>query len=324
MLQAQLERRKSLIIDQKIKFVRPFIDRVVLSGFYDSKHLRKSFGKLFFNDEYLDVRDHNGNFIKKRSAYRHFANRSYRKKLISILLGPPQPYQPICILEVTEPNQEWLIRLNTLLPDLNVSSVEYAVDIYTRDSESVQGLLHLLSKYVHCRWKRTSQILGENLIESPKPENTNTVIHFDNAKFYSRGPNKKKRGRVWDIVDCDRVRIEFQATNEYYLRRYGITKLDEFIKMPCMNAILGSKFQFRTFRKSVSLGIPGECAFFNEFDENGVPVTFQSRLIELKQRVSNIYPYVIKPGGLKHLQLMWQYAISRFDWNWVRHPPKIV
>ena len=324
MIKPFLERKKSHIIDNEIKFLRPFIDRVVLSGFYDYSDLNDGIGRLFENNSYLEVRDHNGEFVKKRSQYKQFLNAWYRKKQISVLLGPPKVYQPLCILEMTQPSQEWLIRLNTRLPGLNVSSVEYAVDIYTQDSRSAQDLLHLLAKYLHCRWKRSSRMIGENLIESPSLDRMNTVIHLDNAKFYSRGPDKKKREEGWNMEDCDRVRIDFKATNEYYLRRYGITKLDEFIKMPWMNKILDSKFQFRTFHKSVFLGIPGECEFFNECDENGVPVTFQSRLIELKRKVSNIYPYVIEPRGLKHLQFMWQLAISRFDWNWVRHPPEIV
>ncbi|MGO9530769.1 MAG: hypothetical protein ACLP3B_06270 [Syntrophobacteraceae bacterium] len=308
------DRKKKNILDQ-IESWNPLIDRIVLSGFHSYAHLRRQLGNPKINNEYLKVSDHNGK-VKNRSSYNTFGNVWYCGKLISVLVNPPASYYPFCMLEVNEPSQEWLIGLNSKLPNLKLSSLEYAVDIFPRDPKFVEDLTNFLSKYLHCRHKRSSKI-EENL----STHATNSVIHYTTekgtGKLYSRGPDTKKIGDGWAIENCDRSRIEFKATIDYYLPKYGIKTLEAFIRNAKMTQILARKFKFQTFKKSVSLGIPSEHELYDECDENGMPVTFQAKLIYLARNVSNIYPYIIKPKGFDKFIESWHESIADFDLKWL-------
>jgi hypothetical protein len=310
------DRKKKNILDQ-IKSLKALIHRVVLSGYYNYDQVEQKLGKIKVNNERLKVTDHNGDFVKNRSRYNTFGNVWYCGKQVSVLLNPPARFYPFCMLEVTEPSQEWLMRLNSKLPNLKVSSVEYAVDIFPHNSEFSEDLRNFLSKYLHCKHKRSSKI-EENLSTLA----TNTVIHYSTqhgiGKLYSRGPDNKKIDDGWPIADCDRTRIEFKATIDYYLTKYRIKTLDTFIKNPKMTRIIGRKFQFQTLKKSESLGIPSEHEFYDECDENGMPVTFQAKLIILNHNVSNIYSYIIKPKGFDRLIDLWDEAVASYDLEWIR------
>lgn len=311
------DRKKKNILDQ-IESLKPLIHRVVLSGYYNYDQVKQKIGNPKVNNECLKVTDHNGDFLKNRTSYNTFANVWFCGKQVSVLVNPPARYYPFCMLEVTEPSQEWLMHLNSKLPNLKVSSVEYAVDIFPHNSEFSEELTSFLSKYLHCGHKRSSKI-EENL----STHATNLVFHFSTkhgiGKLYSRGPDNRKIDDGWHIEDCDRTRIEFKATSGYYLKKYRIVELASFIENPKMTSIFAKKFKFHTFKESTYLGIPSEHEFYNECDENGIPLTFQAKLIELKKHIINVYPYIITPKKFDCLIDNWNESIADYDLEWIRY-----
>jgi hypothetical protein len=210
------EREKKKILSE-ISHLEPRIHRAVFSGNHSYNRIEQ-LGRLKINNDHRQVTDHNGDFIKYRTAYKTFANTWLGGKLISILTNPPAPYYPSCMIEVTDPTQEWLFELNLLLQCLGVSSVEYAMDIFLHEPNHSGLLTEFLSQYLHCGHKRSTRI-EENL----NTIQSNTVIHYSShhglGKIYTRGPDNKKIGDGWKIQDCDRVRIEFKATSDYYLKQ---------------------------------------------------------------------------------------------------------
>ena len=132
-------------------------------------------------------------------------------------------YGPSCIIATNKSTFEHLHNIYKRLPELNITRVEYAIDLYCKTPEAVADLFYLVRRYLYRRnAKRTSMEGGkfygwQDWLNDFRERNAVYYIWTGkksgkHIKVYERGPDSKRINGTeeWHHKDVDRVRIEFK------------------------------------------------------------------------------------------------------------------
>jgi hypothetical protein len=251
---------------------------------------------LFGNYNYVDIVEALGEIWVDNKFKSDIRNPGYRKKAIRqeknfflvVFYSPKNNCLPWCTIEIhpqkdfpVQTYKDFLKGLNKKLieklPDIKVSAVEYAIDVFCYEPEYVRELQWLIRRCLYLRnqmsvitfdndeinvkgkdvkisyiygWdKQKAYDKGYEIIEM------NEVYRVgDYHKAYERGPddNDKKKGLGWKVVNLDRVRMEYTADRDK-LKEEGIFTLPDLIDDAHFKAINENKWVFRKFERSTIL-----------------------------------------------------------------------
>ncbi len=223
------------------------IHRVVLTGPYKYPELRTALGPLKQDDGPI------------RRAYKenYFSNISGFRRSVYV---KPTTFRRQCCIEVVpsrevEPKEykRMLMGLVNGLPYLQVSEVEYAVDVYCRSHQREAFLFDELLRYFWGPHKRRIRLSGAKVEDWERDDRMNRLFYLEkNAlklKVYERGPDKSKRGKGWPWISTDRLRFE-QTVKLAKLKELDIVRLYDFIQNVRFEELSKDAFKFRRFKPS--------------------------------------------------------------------------
>ena len=229
---------------------------------------RISLSSNFYN--YEDIKDGLGPLAEVKNEYMGNFDKKYVRKEpnfnISIFVNPTGFFMPHCYIQINptrdipiETHKEFLIYFDDALPDLKVSKVEYAIDLFCSDPFGIEMLNDTVRRYLYVRNQRQVRILGDGDLSKYGRRHSieNMVTRFGpNQKVYERGEdNRKEDGGFWFEENLDRLRLEFTATRERpHLPKYNIDKLQDLIQDPKFFEINFEKWQFKQFKKRAKRG----------------------------------------------------------------------
>ncbi len=298
------EHKKSSALE-KIK-IEVKLHRLIFSGDYHYKQLVENLGNMKIEG------DKDKNYRKrnyKEMAYKTWCN----GKKLRIFYHRRVPFLPKCIIEISYPSKECLIRLNESLPDLNPSSIELTLDLRCSSPTAVRRLFNALLKYFYVPrvWK-----LKFHRGHSPQKKQTrdlNRTFYMGNLKIYERGKDKYPWGEGWHRSELDRVRVEFKA-NRQVLQNNGIKSLDDLVRNFNFENIFLPRFHFKVFRRSALL--PKENDIYAKLHGRE---SFQKQLVEArKQGISNLNrkQCIVDAPGFTKLKNRIVRKIKEFDRKW--------
>ena len=140
---------------------------LVLFGNYNYDKIEEALGKLKIDNDFISA--------IRNPSYEKMAYRQFSGFYLNVFYNPKKSYYPFCMIEV-HPEKDlpiqtykgFLIELNEKLikklPDIKLSSVEYAIDVFCNDPEAVQNLQWLIRSCLYLR-------------------NQKSVITFDNDEI---------------------------------------------------------------------------------------------------------------------------------------------
>jgi len=280
------------------------LHRLIFSGNYHYMQLVENLGNMKIEG----VKDKN---YRKRN-YRGMAYKTWcNGKKLRVFYHRSVAFLPKCIIEVSYPSRECLIRLNESLPGLNPSSIELTLDLRCSDPEAVLRLFNVLLKYCYVPrvWK-----LKFHRGHSPQKTQTgdlNRTYYMGNMKIYERGEDKSPWGEGWYRSELNRVRVEFKA-NRQVLRDNGINSLDDLVRSLNFENIFLPRFHFKVFRRSALL--PKENDIYAKLHGRE---SFQKQLIEARERkIPNPNQYIFDAPGFQGLMEKVERRVRRFDRKW--------
>ena len=149
-----------------------------------------------------------------------------------------------------------LYDINRRLPDLNITRVEYAIDLYCKTPEAVADLFYLIRRYIYRRnTKRTSKEGGkfygwQDCLNGFRERNAVYYIWTGkksgkHIKVYERGPDSKRIKGKWHHKDVDRVRIEFKLKGKPF-PQYGLSTLERLLRNQNLPTLLLTTFSLKT------------------------------------------------------------------------------
>ncbi|MGO9138740.1 MAG: hypothetical protein ACLP9S_02755 [Syntrophales bacterium] len=291
-------RKKSVLLS--ISKIKVRFHKIWLSGSYNWNQLEERIGKLKMGDN---------SWMPK---YRTLAYRQLRDRSLTIFVNPIDNFLPHCFFGTSYPTQAFLVKLNMLLPGLNISSVEYTIDMFS-DFISVRNNFCILRRYLYFPHQNNTELYKDGELRSNK---YNVTLEAKKMKMYERGPDDKRMGGAgWPLKDIDRLRIEFTADRND-LNRAGIRELENFIKDSKFSSIMESKFKFRRFKKTAPR-LPREWEIYKARDLLGHIGSFQSEYELAKIRYQNVGQYLEDVKELRPLYSWLLLEMAVHEDNWV-------
>ena len=186
--------------------------------------------------------------LKRMPNYRAVGCLKHMGFDLTIFLEPIEKNIPKCIIEVSELTHGYLVCLNLLLPYLKISFVEYTIDLYCPDLDSVQNLFDVLTRYCYVPYAGEPLIFSGFRSPYQVSSGLNRTCYLGNLKIYERGPDEKRFEKGWKQKHLDRVRVEFKASRNYLLRK-GIDKLKDLIINSKFSEIMLKKLPFQGIQR---------------------------------------------------------------------------
>jgi len=226
-----------------------------------------------------------------------------------------------CKIEVSGPRQEYqaefqeyLAKLNEALPNLRPHSIEYTLDPYCYNPTDVRKLFKVLVRYFHVPGTRNRHL---GFPKRPSPNSLqswklNRTCHMKDWKIYERGEDDTSLRPGWNRRNTNRVRMEFTADRDI-LEKYGINRLEDYLRDCHFEDIFLAEFQFKVFRGSNML--PKEN---DSYAKKGGHESFQQHLIEsrMRGRPRNPNQYKVDDPGFDKLKKRVVRKIRKFDRDW--------
>jgi len=309
------------------------IHRMRLSGRYDYGKLEKKVGRKLRIDETYSPKERMPNYKTKAYLQTQAWN-------LTIFLDPVSPFLPPCIIEFSYPTKEFLAWLCKLLPGLNVSWVEYALDIYCCDPLEVESLFWVLRRYLYVPYQKSTRQYGGLYFkagergkirripsdmqeaedgEEHKQSEEGAVFRVGPMKLYKRGPDKQKHRNSWFFEQVDRVRLELTSTG-YYLQKHKLQSLKDFIPHPRFKPMCENLINFKRFRERCK-GLPKEWEAYSAEDRDGNPGSFQQEYIQARQKKGkNLTNRIEDAKGFEEFKSMLISAMDGFDRKWALSP----
>jgi hypothetical protein len=310
-------------IINRITRIEAKIHRMVLFGDYGYEDLKKGLGNLKV------VRDRS----ERSQIYAGHARVWFQHKRLDLFYNKKRN-APECQIAFSYPTPEWLILFAQELPDLEVSSAEYAIDLFCKSHYQVAHLFFLLLYYTYFPNQRgkITHFGGEDMgYEERCGRKENAGYRFWNktriyAKIYERGPDKQKVPRkdaegkdtsFWPHEKVDRVRIEITFDRKGLKK--DISNVTKLIEHPRFNRKVHPLIQFKAF--DGRSGLPKETEDYSFINKKGNRVTyliFQKIYNRAKKRGINPQQYFKDPVG-KHFQNLRRdirRAMQNYDLEW--------
>lgn len=258
----------SAILDS-IKTVSPLLHRIRVSGNYNYEEIINRIGLIkldpslnFRNERYRDA-----GFVKMENV------------VLSLFINRIKAAPPMMIEFSCPPSGyvRWLQRLEGKIPNLKISSIEYAIDFIMSNPESVRDLFCLMWKYLVPKYQRDSAKM-RGLPGRLSWGDHYSIGHYNNfnrqtghLKFYERGPDEKKikKAGKWSYMDTDRVRLEFTAKRKtHHLADKGLDTLHDLICSARFSQMFARRICFKRAKRN-SKRLPQEYAAYMSPDPAG-------------------------------------------------------
>ena len=281
-----------------------FLHRHRFSGNYIYADLTRRLEKKFKIDR-------SSTTLKRMPNYRTVGWIKHMGFDLTIFLEPIQINMPKCIIEVSGPTHGYLLCLNELLSDLKTSFVEYTMDLYCPDLNSVQNLFDVLIRYCYVPYAGEPYIFSGHKSPYQRPSGLNRTCYFLNLKIYERGPDDKRFEKGWKRKHLDRVRVKFEASRSY-LKGRGIEKLEDLIIDCKFSEIMPKNYHFKVFDGSDILPNEIDTYTFIEGHES-----IQKEYVDARSNgVRNPYQYMKDALVLRKLKRELDQLAIRFDEDW--------
>lgn len=289
-------------VETKLHYLR-------LSGYYNYVNLIDKLGKIKIDD----------NSPRIMNQYRKQAYKKFDGGYLTIFFDPKEPFFPPCFLQTAASKKPFLIKIAHLLPELHVSLVEYAVDIFCRNNLYAEILFWALSRSAYAPYKDRSELYGGQQLDDNR---WSAVMRIEDIKIYERGEDDKKQNLPgcpeksgWQFKDINRVRIEYAAEG-YMLKEKKIHTLEDLIRAPKFRDIFSNRIKFRKF-KDFSPRFPSYWENYFTKNMSGTPGFFQEEYVKAKESgVLNLQQYHEDDEAFNGLVDMIQEKITQFDVKW--------
>lgn len=259
------------------------VDRIVLTGLYSYNEIINALGRLWIDPKFDPE--------ERRSVYRNKAVKKVNNFIITVHFNP-MANRPACKL-IIDPQGDVSIKeykpllkwIDSGLPDLKASSVEYANDQFCRNPRAVENLFRVEMRHLFVPRQRSMGLYGDKIAKWGEKTRMNAVFRIGKEKLYERGPDGMKNGKGWSHEDVDRVRLEHTATRKELLKK-GIDRLGDLIAHTRFYEVNKPIYGFKHFHKSTSLPHPWEAYLVP--DEDVEPDSFQALQIFYRKEITNI------------------------------------
>jgi hypothetical protein len=208
--------------------------------------------------------------------------------------------------------RELLHSLNELFMVLNVSSIEYAIDLYCHDRKAIKRLFRTLIRYIHVHYSRGASNYGQK-IDLSNNTGINSILRMGHLKIYERGPDGKKNESCWNTDDCDRIRLELTAERSIF-RKHGIKTVDNLLEKAQFQKINEDIYKFKWFEGSRKL--PQCWNAYTASDDCGNKNCLQYEINHFRSIVLNINQYLKDVKAFDPLNKALLDAMIRFDKEW--------
>ncbi|WP_041532078.1 hypothetical protein [Pelobacter propionicus] len=293
-----------------------------MQGLYDYDSFKKIFPKAGFNSEFVpDDRMPNYNVQLTVDMDMYKLNIfTYRNKGCC---------PPFC-LDVTPKEcvslsdfYNSLIKLNNLIPNMCVSSVENTIDIYCDTPADVEWLFWLLRRAVFIPYAKDAT---QNSIDTAEWNDKLRLSMFQHyggdTKIYPRGNDcDKKKGKGWPLDTFNRVRLEYTPDRRMLLNKFNIDKLSDFLRDCKFQDINGMNYNFRRFEGSGNYPeyYEDDWSNYSAEDKNGNTGAFQNEYIlrsVMPETKNNYRKYVVDIEDFEPLKEKLINAMKILDLEW--------
>jgi hypothetical protein len=300
------------------------IHRSVFSGLYSLGTLQKMLG---FGVRDFDSFEEYGRYPFKRDIQLNTGKLKLHFKPGSLGYGPS------CLIATSKSTYDHLLNIHARLPKLKITRLEYAIDLFCRDSDAVANLLWLIRRYFYAPHAvRTSMVGGEFFGYHDYARLKNAVYYIwkgkstgKHIKAYERGPDSKRISgtQTWDHNDVDRVRIEFKLKRIAIAQKYGLSTLKQLLMNPQAASIASEYVQFKNFKFSRKL--PQDWEDYLSKDDKGNTESFMQEVLSAKNsNVKNIIQYIEDNKTMDSLKRRIIEAAAAFDKTWGRGCRRII
>jgi len=266
-------------------------DKVILSGAgrreYDGyQSLFDALGDLWFQKDF-DPKErgymYRTKYIKNEEGFQ-----------LSVFTGRSDPYYPPFQLVIYPRDtvtiasyKGYLSRLNQRLPHLNVSSVEYANDIYCLSPKTASELFLTLRTHMGVSYQGKVETSSGAMKIGRNIRMSSTFHIGEDMKTYERGSDgKKEQGGGWLREHIDRVRVEYTARRDK-LRGADIRTLGDLVRhvnFYAVHLVHGKPlYGFRCFKGSKKL--PKVWQGYRAKDGSKMPGSFQAECIRRRKHM---------------------------------------
>ncbi len=255
------------------------LHRLALSGDYNYDKIEEALGALKIDNNFISA--------IRNPSYNKMAFRQFSDFYLNVFYKPKKNYYPWCSIEIhpkidlpIQTYKDFLIELNKKLteklPDIKLSTVEYAIDVFCNDPEAVRNLQWLIRRCLYLPYQKKVITFDNDEIEVNEKDikisylygnnkemaydtgfkitEMNEVYRIGDHKAYERGPDEKKKkdSLGWEIEDLDRVRMEYTADREK-LKEEGMFVLYDLIEDSRFTALNKNRWTFKQFKRSAIL-----------------------------------------------------------------------
>lgn len=331
---------------------KALLHRTKFSGDYKYEDISKKLGQNPVpNKRYEKIAK------EQKYNYKMMAHIKREDYILTFLLKPRRErrYLPKTIIETSNSTPEFLFKLDKRLPDLTIFSIEYTIDFYCKDPESVSDFFYLLRRYMFFPAAKSTLMYGGKFYNrETKDENSVYKIHFTKKKnkrgkkltpgkyikIYERGHDKKadlpsqtgKLTKTWKQENINRVRLEFTINRKNNsLQKKGLYTLSDLLDNPQFEAICFpnpnkryDQIQFKHFipprinphRGSLATLLPTQWEDYTAVDKKGNPECFEEEFLQAKLRGINASNYTVHTESFKDFKKKILKTLRNFDKRW--------
>jgi len=297
-------KRQALLAEKGLKKVEARLHRLTFSASLQYPDFKDRFPSGLYDDS-------SNNFLSDRYG-KKFICRGFRDFNLLIFTNPigiraPYYFQLVPTKDIPIfQHKDALCAIAQALPRLKVSSVEYAVDQYTKDSWTAQHLFWLEVRTLYSPYQRKIWFSGGQGTALGVSKRRNLVYHIgDSDKSYERGEDHLKQEEGWWADAINRVRLEHTA-NRAELKKHGIDLLEDLIRHPKFAEINKDKWQFKRFT-SKTLPCPWDPYLQG---------AFMAELFKWRQIKKNVAQYLIDEKNMNPILYEVLGAMGDFDRAW--------
>jgi hypothetical protein len=255
--------------------------------------------------------------------------RQFQNFSLNAFVNPKNRFFPSLVMSIyprgdisPKKHKHFLTWLNSCLPGLNISKVEYAVDLFCGSSDNVKSVFEIIKKYLYIPRQRKVNIIDDSR-RRPYP---GRVYHIgESYKVYERGKDsQKQQGNYWLVEQLDRVRFECTA-RPTLLKKHGIYILEDLVDDAKFIFVNWGKWLFRHFDRSQKLRyplgpygkkFPAPYERYRVKDNNGHSGVFHLEYFNAKKKLRNVSPYLVQPYVFDALEIILYETMSRFGREW--------
>jgi hypothetical protein len=270
---------------------------------------------------------------KKMPNYNNFAYGQLRDGTITVYFNPLSAFFPPIFIIPSSTNIGLLNELYQAIPELDLSYIEYTIDLYCKNSNAVIDLFYALRKNIYFPWGNKTRTSGGAFYGIDNERTINAIFQVNvqsstrYLKIYERGHDKdkeytpkKKIGR-WKHKNCDRVRIEY-VYKRPKTKQKGPSTLLALLKNPIFLQIIGKhnegrsidEIRFKKFKNRA--GLPQYWEEYPAQDDRGHHDCFIQEYKEARKRMRNANQHIEDHDCFNALKSKIDSAIIKFNKKW--------